>query len=139
MMPACIGISEIALSLKHFIKKDGVHFNDDGMKCLANALSSHVVGLSSGASKQNSAGISVVSGGKQRTYYWRGFVSPVGTCRPANHNKAYLQSHGSHGGRNPAKPPQNTGRKWPKEPKGRMSYYQPPYRGGPQGGRKVKK
>jgi hypothetical protein len=125
MMPACVGISEMSLALKHFIKKDGVHFTEDGTKCLANALSSHAVGLASGAMKQNSAGISAVSGGKQRTYYWRGFVSPVGTSRPA-----------SHGGRNQAMPPQNSGGKWPK---GRASQYKAPYMGGPQGGRKVKK
>jgi hypothetical protein len=36
MMPACAGISEMSLALKHFIKKDGVHFTEDGIKCLAN-------------------------------------------------------------------------------------------------------
>jgi hypothetical protein len=30
--------------------------------------------------------------GKQ-SYYWRGFVSPVGIGRPANHKAVYLQSH----------------------------------------------
>jgi hypothetical protein len=39
MMPACIGIAEYALSLKHLIKDDGVHLNEDGLRCLANALS----------------------------------------------------------------------------------------------------
>jgi hypothetical protein len=86
--------------------------------------------------KPDTVRLSAVSGTRQRTFYWRGFVSPVGTSSPTNHNKSYLQSHSSHGGRNQAIPPQNAGGKWPKEAKGKSFRYPAPYRGGPKGAKR---
>ncbi len=40
-----------------------------------------------------------VNPGKQHTYYWRGFLSPVGSERPKKPQAAYLQSHPSGGGK----------------------------------------
>jgi hypothetical protein len=141
MMPACIGISEYALSLKHLFKDDGVHLNADGMRCLANALTSLIGNQSGTGEKPSTVRPSNVSGPRPRTFYWRGFVSPVGTCRPNNHNKAYMQSHSSHSGRNqaaalPAKAPPSAGGKWPKDQKGKSFQFRAPYRGGPRGGKK---
>jgi hypothetical protein len=96
-MPACIGIPEYAAALKDLMSNDGVHFTEAGYKCLAAGFSSHVNDLS----KKKSASVPIVSGsgsgtgsksGKQ-SFYWRGFVSPIGTSRPKNHHQAYLQSH----------------------------------------------
>ncbi len=143
MMPACIGISEYALSLKHLFKDDGVHLNADGLRCLANALSSLIGNQGGTSEKSSTVRLSNVSGPRPRSFYWRGFVSPVGTCRPNNHNKAYMQSHSSHGGRNqaasfPVKTPPSAGGKWPKEQKGKSFQFRAPYRGGPRGGKKWK-
>jgi hypothetical protein len=141
MMPACIGISEYALSLKHLFKDDGVHLNADGLRCLANALSSLIENQGGTSEKPRTVRPSNVSGPRPRTFYWRGFVSPVGTCRPTNHNKAYMQSHSSHGGRNqaislPVKPPPSAGGKWPKDQKGKAFQFRAPYRGGPRGAKR---
>jgi hypothetical protein len=40
-----------------------------------------------------------VNPGKQCSYYWRGFLSPVGSERPKKLQTAYLQSHPSGGGK----------------------------------------
>jgi hypothetical protein len=136
MMPACVGIGEYALALKHLIKDDGVHLNEDGLRCLANALNTLTDSQKTKSEKPDTVRLSAFSGTRQRTFYWRGFVSPVGTSRPTNHSKAYLQSHSSHGGRNLAIPPQNAGGKWPKEAKGKPFRYPAPYRGGPKGAKK---
>ncbi len=46
-----------------------------------------------------------MSGGKpQKTFYWRGFVSPTGSCRPKQHNAAYRASHPGGGGKWKATP-----------------------------------
>jgi hypothetical protein len=45
-----------------------------------------------------SAPFSFVPDNGKQTYYWRGFASPVGVCRPRNHNKAYKLTHPSRGG-----------------------------------------
>jgi hypothetical protein len=96
-MPACTGIPEYAAALKDLMGKDGVHFTEAGYKCLASGLSSHV----NTVLKTNTASVPTISGssagtrarGSKQSFYWRGFVSPVGTCRPKNHQQAYLQSH----------------------------------------------
>jgi hypothetical protein len=136
MMPACIGIAEYALSLKHLIKDDGVHLNEDGLRCLANALSRLIETRTGNSEKPDTVRSPNVSGTRQRTFYWRGFVSPVGTCRPSNHNKAYLQSHSSHGGRNSAIPQQKAGGKWPRDQKEKSFRHPAPYRGGPKGAKR---
>jgi hypothetical protein len=136
MMPACVGIGEYALALKHLIKDDGVHLNEDGLRCLAIALTTLIETQKSKPEKPDTVRLPAVSGTRQRAFYWRGFVSPVGTSRPTNHNKSYLQSHSSHGGRNQATPPQNAGGKWPKEAKGKTFRYPAPYGGGPKGAKR---
>jgi hypothetical protein len=62
----------------------------------ANGLTVHINTVQHEKPEKSSAAVPNVSGprrsGKQ-SYYWRGFVSPVGVGRPANHKAAYLQSH----------------------------------------------
>jgi hypothetical protein len=95
-MPAWIGIPEYAAALKFLMKPDGVHFTDSGYSCIANGLATHINTVQKGKPETCSAAVPNVSGlrraGKQ-SYYWRGFVSPVGVGRPTNHKAAYLQSH----------------------------------------------
>ncbi|MFO0005243.1 MAG: hypothetical protein ACK559_29370, partial [bacterium] len=55
--------------------------------------------------KQCSAAISLSgttagpSSEKPGSYYWRGFLSPVGSARPKNSNNAYLSTHSGAGGK----------------------------------------
>ena len=39
------------------------------------------------------------AGTRQKTFYWRGFVSPVGSSRPASRTAAYLAAHPGGGGK----------------------------------------
>jgi hypothetical protein len=132
MMPACLGINEYALSLKHLMKGDGVHLNEDGQRCLANALSSQIEPHNGKSEKPDTVRPPNVSGTRQRTFYWRGFASPIGTSRPTNH-KYYL----------PQQPwrqkPGETTAKGAKEQKREIFLILGPVQGRPQGGKKVKK
>jgi hypothetical protein len=95
-MPACTGIPEYAAALKSLMKTDGVHFTDSGYSCIALGLTAHIKTVKSEKTEKISAAVSHVSGTKRsgkQTYYWRGFVSPIGIGRPANHKAAYLMSH----------------------------------------------
>ena len=99
-MPACAGISEYAQALKTHMKKDGVHFTASGYSCLASGLSRHLHTLTpTGSGKIAVPSLNVAGSKKNRkqSFYWRGFVSPVGAERPFNHRAAYLQSHSKTG------------------------------------------
>jgi hypothetical protein len=99
MMPACTGIPEYLAALKHMSATDGVHFTEDGYRCIANAILTHAAHTTENAvTDQKSAPFSFVTEGRKQTYYWRGFVSPVGVCRPRNRNLAYKLTHHSRGG-----------------------------------------
>jgi hypothetical protein len=59
-------------------------------------------------------------GARQKTFYWCGFVSPVGSSRPASHAAAYLAAHPGGGGKwcdNPV----NTGKNAIKKQGGRKA------------------
>jgi hypothetical protein len=99
-MPACAGISEYAQALKTHMKKDGVHFTASGYSCLASGLSRHLHTLTptgSGKIAVPSLNVSGAKKNRKQSFYWRGFVSPVGAERPFNHRAAYLQSHSKTG------------------------------------------
>ncbi len=99
-MPACAGISEYAEALKTNMKKDGVHFSASGYSCLASGLTRHLRTLTpTGTGKIAAPCFSVSDSKKNRkqSFYWHGFVWPVGTERPYNHRAAYLQSHSKTG------------------------------------------
>jgi hypothetical protein len=95
-MPACSGLPEYAAALKTHMGNDGIHFSDFGYQCLAMGLSNHIRSIPLRNPKNVSAGSLNLSGPKRsgkRSFYWRGFVSPIGAGRPTNHKAAYLQSH----------------------------------------------
>ncbi len=95
-MPACTGLSEYAAALKSYMQIDGVHFTSTGYACLATGISTHIKSIKVEKPGNVSAAVINISGAKRsgkRSFYWRGFVSPVGTGRPTNHKAAYLQSH----------------------------------------------
>jgi hypothetical protein len=98
MMTACTGIPEYLAEQKHMSATDGIHFTEDSFRCIANAILTHASSTEHAVTDQMSAPFSFVTEERKQTYYWRGFVSPVGVCRPRNHNMAYKLTHHSRGG-----------------------------------------
>jgi hypothetical protein len=95
-MAPCVGIPEYAAALKADMKKDGIHFTESGHSCIAYGLSAHLHSLKPCTSEKISAAVFPISGAKssrKQSFYWRGFVSPVGAGRLLNHKAAYLQCH----------------------------------------------
>ncbi len=86
-----VGIRHAALK-SHMTSDGGVHF-ESGYDCLTAGLTTHIKCMASNNMKNTSAGFSYFSGAKKtgkQSFYWRGFVSPVGTGRKL---RAYMQSH----------------------------------------------
>ncbi len=129
-MPACSGLPEYAAALRTHMSNDGVHFSESGYKCLATGLASHLQSIPLRNPKKKSAGLLNFSGVKKtgkQSFYWRGFVSPVGTARPTNHKAAYMQSHSNPvAGRGPA-----GGGKW--RSSNQSIHSRTPYGGGKKG------
>jgi hypothetical protein len=123
LLPACNGIQEKAVGLKHIMSADGVHFTKHGYEKLAETL---VKCCKTHLEKSVSAVSSVSArpaGSRQKTFYWRGFASPVGSSRPSSHAAAYKIAHPGGGGKwrnNPV----NTGKNDSKKQGGRNA---PPY------------
>jgi hypothetical protein len=130
---------EIISELKPVMAKDGVHFDAMGCKNLAAAVTSAIEKMQIGSISDPNTGVSGPSqtGGRtEKTYFWRGFTSPVGDAAGC----AALGQHGSgrqkqkswadraHGGRNEAG--EHSGGK--KSHTGRQYH---PYTRGPTGGR----
>ncbi len=81
-----------------------------GYSCLASGLHNHLKTLKPSVQGKVAVASLPVSGtrGRQKlSFYWRGFVSPVGVGRPHNHRAAYLQSHS-----NPSSAKGGGGGKW---------------------------
>jgi hypothetical protein len=95
----CNGIKEKAVGLKHIMSAHGVHFTKHGYEKLAET----VVKCCKTQFEKSVSAASIVSarrvGTRQKTFYWRGFVSPVGSSRPASRTAAYLAAHPSGGGK----------------------------------------
>jgi hypothetical protein len=103
MLPACNGIAELAVGFREIAAADGVHFTESGYEKIADTIhtcsKNLLVKNSIPSILSLSAAATPVNPGKQKTYYWRGFISPVGSQRPKNSHAAYLQSHPSGGGK----------------------------------------
>jgi hypothetical protein len=99
LLPACNGLKEKAVGLKHIMSADGVHFTKHGYEKLAET----VVKCCKTQFEKSVSAASIVSarpaGTRQKTFYWRGFVSPVGSSRPASRTAAYLAAHPGGGGK----------------------------------------
>jgi hypothetical protein len=110
MMPACTGIKEYCTALSHLTAADGVHLTQEGYRKVADTIVD-----SKFTAKPPTAACPIVPGSShggnarvQCEFYWRGFMSPVGTARPKNKADAYKQTHG--GGKwDNFKPPNNRG------------------------------
>ena len=98
MIPACNGIKEQAIGWKELAAADGVHLVETGYAKMAAVLKDCIGELLKRS--QAPAPCSVSARAAKSTYYWRGFMSPVGSTRPKNSHAAYMQTHrgGSGGG-----------------------------------------
>jgi len=99
LLPACNGVVEQAVGLKHIMAADGVHFTPHGYEKIAETI----VKLCITHHEKSDSASSIVSAGpvtcRSKTFYWRGFVSPVGSQRPTSHTAAYKAAHrGGRGG-----------------------------------------
>jgi hypothetical protein len=64
-------------SLCHFTSADGVHFTRDGYENLANAIHNTVM-----SRNKSAAANSFTGNGRRGSFFWRGFISPMGSTRP---------------------------------------------------------
>jgi hypothetical protein len=74
---------KIASGIKNLYAKDGVHLNVKGYDLVANNLHKIIenkIAASVCVSGRSSAG----HAGQPKQYYWKGFISPVGSSRPTN-------------------------------------------------------
>jgi len=90
MFPDCNTTADIATCMCNVTSADGVHLSDEGYAKMAAALLMVV--------KERLASNCNIAGSKStdRSYYWRGFNSPVGSTRPKHTPASYKEQH--HGG-----------------------------------------
>jgi hypothetical protein len=96
------GPKECAASVKKIMAGDNVHFNRYGYENIAQSVFVSIRGLFNGTlAKSDQITASSVSGPslKKPTYFWRGFVSPVGVQGPiskSGHSSAGSKSYRHH-------------------------------------------
>ncbi len=98
MIPACNGPTEQAIGWKQIAAADGVHLVASGYEKMAAVVHSCVKTL---LEKSNDAAACSVSAARNPTkgsFYWRDFLSPVGSARPKNNHAAYMLTHRGGGG-----------------------------------------
>jgi hypothetical protein len=103
LLPACNGLSEQAAGLREIAAADGVHFTKHGYEKLAHTIlccSKSLVEKSNTAknSVSDAGGSNSSHRGGPKSFYWRGFVSPIGSERPRNHQARFMLTHQGSGG-----------------------------------------
>jgi len=78
-----------AENLRHFFASDGVHMSLDGANTYADLLKRII-------DEKLSAPVTVSGGVKPKEFFWRGFVSPIGSSRP--NNLSAVHQNKQHGG-----------------------------------------
>jgi len=94
MFPESRTAEELAESFGRYSCNDGVHLTPDGYGLLADVVKTTIT-------EQAASFLSVAGrrgGEKPRDYYWRGFVSPIGSERPTNHG-AFHHNRNAGGGK----------------------------------------
>jgi len=110
------GLSKAGM-LGTLFSRDGVHLNTDGAKKLATIVHTLIV--------EKTAASLVSGGGSSKEYFWRGFVSPVGSSRPKNTGCFHKNSAGGGKWRGTASGTGSAGRggrSYPPPPTGRRRY-----------------
>ncbi len=115
LLPACNGLAEQATGLREIAAADGVHFTKHGYEKLAHTMvcwsKSLVVNSYTAKNSVSDAGGSHGSHrGGPKSFFWRGFVSPIGSERPRNHHAKFMLTHQGSGGGGKWKKGQNRDR-----------------------------
>jgi hypothetical protein len=97
------GNREILADLEPFMANDGVHLSEAGYKNLARVIKTTITSVYTGKlGKQNIATNTGTLPAQERSYYWRGYISPCGSVRPRSGLKSRAgkqwRHHGGHGG-----------------------------------------
>jgi hypothetical protein len=76
---------DIIVCLRESCAADGVHFTDEGYATLASNIHGAFESKFVRCRESDSAAVSVSGrGGRPGAFYWRGFLSPLGSTRPKN-------------------------------------------------------
>jgi hypothetical protein len=87
-------------TLKRGARRKTPHGYEKIADTVVKVCKTHLEKLDSAASLVSAGPVRV----KPKTYYWRGFVSPVGSLRPTAHVAAYKAAHPGGGGKWRSKP-----------------------------------
>jgi hypothetical protein len=127
MMPACSGIREFSVAYRLLAAADGVHLTNEGYSKLAaliknncnngDELKTAASPYSSGPASRGTRDSSTTP--QPSSYFWRGFISPVGTPRPKNSTERYHLTHGGGKWTNSKPGPQNRNMPHPHPYRGR--------------------
>jgi hypothetical protein len=98
MMPACNGPSEQAIGWKQIAAADGVHLVASGYEKMAAVVHSCVQTLLEKSKDAAACSVSAARNPTKGSFYWRGFLSPIGSARPKNNHAAYMLTHRGGGG-----------------------------------------
>jgi hypothetical protein len=77
---------ELLADMEQFVAADGVHLSKPGYRNIARVIVSTATALVSGKLGKNRCTNTSISQG--RSYYWRGFISPVGSSRQKSNFKS---------------------------------------------------
>jgi hypothetical protein len=90
IIPACNGPIEQANGWKQIAAADGVHLVAPRYEKLATIVHSCVKTLLEKSTDAAACSVSVARNPTKGSYYWRGFLTPVGSARPKNNHAAYM-------------------------------------------------
>ena len=90
MFPEATSPARVLDELRRVTSADGVHLTDEGYRIWAKAMIDGVM-----QPKKDDSG-SASAGAKPQQFFWRGFISPVGSERPKN--MASFHNNRTHGG-----------------------------------------
>ena len=96
MILACNGLSEQAIGWKQIAAADGVHLVP--YEKMASVVFSCVKNLLDKSKDTVASSVSAARNPTKGSFYWRGFLSPVGSARPKNNHAVYMLTNRGGGG-----------------------------------------
>ena len=107
LLPDIISLPEKCAALGCLFAKDGVHLTSEGYNLLGIGLKNVImkkVSASVSVSEHHRGGCGQRGQQAQKSFYWKGFISPVGSLRPTNMSALHgnrVAVKGRHGGFHP--------------------------------------
>jgi hypothetical protein len=93
------GNREIIADLEPFMAPDGVHLSEAGYKNIARVIKTTITSVHTGKlGKQKTLTNTGILPAQERSYYWRGFISPCGSVRPKSGLKSRAGKQWRHRG-----------------------------------------